>query len=287
MFCGISKAEFLKEDAPKLEQWLGKGYQGKMKYMENHFDMRLDPTKLVPGAKSIISLAFNYFPGNEIPSDAKIARYAWGEDYHDVLKEKLKNLVSELKNDIGDFDCRVFTDSAPIMERQWAAKSGLGWIGKNSLLLNKKEGSYFFLAEIICDLHLDYDVAVKDHCGTCTACIDACPTEAIIGNQLINANKCISYLTIELKESISPDFAKKLDGWVFGCDICQEVCPWNKFSKKHNESAFMPLFKTGLPDKKEWIEMTEEIFKKSFKKSAIKRAGLLKIKQSVQFIINN
>ncbi|MEQ9306217.1 MAG: tRNA epoxyqueuosine(34) reductase QueG, partial [Marinoscillum sp.] len=238
-FCGISKAEFLKEEAPRLEEWLNRGYQGKMGYLENHFDKRLDPTKLVPGAKSVVSLVYNYFPEKEESVEApKIAKYAYGQDYHFVIKDKLKEFMNLIQEEIGEVDGRVFVDSAPVHERAWAAKSGLGWIGKNSLLLNREMGSFFFLAELIIDLELEPDGPMKDYCGTCTACQDACPTNAIPEPYAVDGSRCISYLTIELKDEIPNEFKNKMEGWAFGCDICQDVCPWNRFSKPHNEPAF-------------------------------------------------
>jgi epoxyqueuosine reductase len=280
-FCGISKAEFLKSEAPKLESWLEKDLHGSMQYMENHFEKRLDPTLLVPGAKSVISLMYNYFPSDEKIStqSPKIARYAYGEDYHVVIKDKLFEMVSLLKHEIGEIEGRVFVDSAPVLERAWAAKSGLGWIGKNAMLINKQQGSFFFLAQIISDLELDADGPIKDFCGTCTACIDACPTEAIVDNRVIDSNKCISYLTIELKESIPSSFKNKMEDWVFGCDICQEVCPWNRFSKPHSENRFAPLDAFENLKLEDLLEITDDVFNLHFKKSALsrtKKAGLLR-----------
>lgn len=283
-FCGISKAEFLEEEAPKLEEWLKRGYQGKMSYLENHFDLRLDPTKLVPGAKSIVSLVFNYFPETDLSDGApfKVARYAYGQDYHFVIKDKLKLLMEQLTEQVGNVDGRVFVDSAPVHERAWAAKSGLGWIGKNSLLLNREMGSFFFLAEMILDLELEQDGPIKDYCGTCTACQDACPTDAIPEPFVVDGSRCISYLTIELKDAIPEEFKGKTENWIFGCDICQEVCPWNRFSKPHQEPAFQPQ---GWEDfsKKEWEEMTVEVFQKVFKKSPIKRTGFEGMKRNIKF----
>ena len=316
-FCGISKAGFLEEEAPKLEAWLKRGYHGKMQYMENHFDKRLDPTKLMPGAKSVVSLVYNYFPENDLNeplktrpslrgdeaicttdefplnegrgSDAptsklKIAKYAYGEDYHIVIKEKLKTFLERIQQKIGDIHGRVFVDSAPVMERQWAAKSGIGWIGKNSLLLNKQMGSFFFLAELILDLELEPDGPMKDYCGTCTACIDACPTDAIHEAYIVDASKCISYLTIELKEAIPSEFKGKMDNWIFGCDICQDVCPWNRFSKPHADEKFNPSGEWPQFDKNDWKELTEEIFEKNFSKSAMLRTGFLGMRRNVGFL---
>ncbi|MEQ8680378.1 MAG: tRNA epoxyqueuosine(34) reductase QueG [Cyclobacteriaceae bacterium] len=282
-YCGISEASFLEEEAPKLEEWLNRKYQGKMSYLENHFDKRLDPRKLVPGAKSVISLIYNYFPEKDLASDGyKIAKYAYGKDYHFVIKDKLKTFFEELKNQIGEIDGRVFVDSAPVHERAWAAKSGIGWIGKNSLLLNKEMGSFFFLAELILDLDLVPDGPVKDHCGTCTACMDACPTEAIPEPYAVDGSRCISYLTIELKDEIPSEFRDKMEGWIFGCDICQDVCPWNRFSKPHQEPAFKPGGWENFT-RDEWSELTEEVFRKVFKKSAVKRTKFSGLKRNIYF----
>ncbi|WOK06648.1 tRNA epoxyqueuosine(34) reductase QueG [Imperialibacter roseus] len=283
-FCGIAKAEFLAEEAPRLEEWLTRGYQGKMGYLENHFDMRLDPTKLVPGARSVVSLVYNYYPKakHEKENNFKIAKYAYGQDYHFVIKEKLKTFFSTIQKRIGEVEGRVFVDSAPVHERAWAAKSGLGWVGKNSLLLNKQMGSFFFLAELIIDLELEADGPMKDYCGTCTACQDACPTNAIPEPYVVDGSRCISYLTIELKESIPAEFKEKMENWVFGCDICQDVCPWNRFSKPNHEDAFDPQgwesFTRG-----EWEEMTEETFGRVFRKSAVKRTKFAGLKRNIQF----
>jgi len=283
-FCGIAKAEFLKEDAPRLEQWLQKGYHGSMQYMENHFEKRLDPTKLVPGSKSVVSLLYNYSPGQGLKGKGlKIARYAYGTDYHFVIKNKLKDLVEALKDQLGDFHGRVFVDSAPVMERQWAAKSGMGWMGKHTLLINRDMGSYFFLAELIIDLELSYDGPIQDYCGTCTRCIDACPTDAIT-DYSVDASKCISYLTIELKDSIPEKFSDQMENWIFGCDICQEVCPWNRFAVPHNEAAFDPSKELVEMDDRDWIELTGEVFNKRFKKSAMNRKGYEGLKNTIQFI---
>jgi epoxyqueuosine reductase len=287
-FCGISKAEFLETEAPKLETWLKRGYQGKMSYLENHFDKRLDPRLLVPGAKSVVSLIYNYFPKQDLVADGnlKVAKYAYGEDYHTVVKDKLKEFMALIQEQIGDVQGRVFVDSAPVMERQWAAKSGIGWIGKNSLLLNKQMGSFFFLAELIIDLELEPDLPAKDYCGTCTACIDACPTDAIMANGVIDSNKCISYLTIELKDSIPQEFKGHISNWIFGCDVCQDVCPWNRFSKPNTETRFQPKGDWPNFSKQDWIELTEEIFQKNFGSSAITRTGLKGLSRNVQFVLN-
>tara|TARA_B100000900_G_scaffold103254_1_gene85560 strand:+ start:135 stop:1067 length:933 start_codon:yes stop_codon:yes gene_type:complete len=283
--CGISKAEFLEEEAERLENWLKRGMHGKMSYMERNFDKRLDPTLLVEGAKSVISLSYNYYPQTKIDNGHfKISKYAYGKDYHFVIKEKLKNLLEFIRDEVGDVNGRVFIDSAPILERAWAKKSGLGWIGKNSNLVSKKIGSYFFLCEIILDLELTYDHQDFDHCGTCTACIDACPTEAIEQPNVVNGSKCISYHTIELKENIPNEFKGKFDDWIFGCDICQDVCPWNRFSKSHNEPLFNPDDNLRLMDKCDWLEMTKETFDKVFQKSPLKRTGFDGIKRNIEFL---
>lgn len=284
-FCGISKAEFLEEEAPRLEAWLNAGMHGKMSYMENHFDKRLDPRLLVPGAKSVVSLLYNYFPEKK-PNDhsVKISKYAYNEDYHFVLKDKLKAFLQKIQEEIGDVDGRVFVDSAPVLDKAWAQKSGLGWIGKNANLINKGNGSFFFIAELIIDLELEPDGPVKDYCGTCTACIDACPTEAIVKPYVVDGSKCISYLTIELKEMIPNEFKGKMDDWVFGCDVCQDVCPWNRFSTPHTENRFQPTDTFLNMSKSDWLEMTAEVFDAHFKKSPMKRPGLEKIKGSVLFL---
>lgn len=289
-FCGISRAEFLKEEAPRLEKWLKKGAHGKMSYMENHFDKRLDPTVLVPGAKSVISLLYNYYPdqdfADEYPESPKLAKYAYGKDYHFVIKEKLKTLFQDLQAEIGHIEGRVFVDSAPVMERQWAEKSGLGWLGKNTLLINKGRGSFFFLAELIIDLELEPDGPIKDYCGTCTRCIDACPTDAITPYQL-DASKCISYLTIELKEGIPEEFKNQMENWAFGCDICQDVCPWNRFSSPHKEPAFLPPEELLELFNNNWQDLTEEIFGAAFRKSAVKRTKLEGLKRNLKFLKNS
>lgn len=285
-FCGISKAEFLEDEASKVEEWLARGYQGKMHYLENYFDKRLDPTRLVPGAKSVISLLYNYYPQKDLaPQSAlKVAKYAYGEDYHLVIKDKLKIFLDEIREKIGEVHGRAFVDSAPVMERAWAKRSGLGWIGKNSLLLNREMGSFFFLAELIIDLELDYDGPVKDYCGTCTACMDACPTEAIPAPYVVDGSKCISYFTIELKEEIPAEVKGKFENWVFGCDICQDVCPWNRFSKPHHESRFNAHPDLEKMSQQDWREITDEVFEKLFKKSAVKRTKLSGLKRNVEFL---
>ena len=329
MGAGISRAEHMDLEARHLEQWLNQGYQGEMAYMANHFDLRVDPTKLVPGAKSVISLVYNYYPEEkeaeakaeakkmEMPdarhADArqkltthnsqltkanassdtaqpskeesfKISRYANGEDYHKVVRRKLKALVSDLKKELGDFHARVFVDSAPVLERDWAKRSGQGWIGKNTLLIHPKKGSYFFLAEIILDVELEYDHPMRDHCGTCTKCIDACPTDAISSEgYILDGSKCISYLTIELKSQIPESFKDQMEGWIFGCDICQEVCPWNRFSIPHHEPAFDMPKKLEEMKSDDWIELTQEVFGEMFSQSPVKRAGYEKLMKTIQF----
>ncbi|MBC8046809.1 MAG: tRNA epoxyqueuosine(34) reductase QueG [Fimbriimonadaceae bacterium] len=288
-FCGISKAGQLDDEARHLELWLKQNRNGKMQYMENHFDNRIDPSKLVPGAKSVISLMYNYFTTTKQKdsSAAKISQYAYGEDYHDVIKNKLHAFIAELRNEIGDFHCRIFVDSAPVLEKAWAKKSGIGWQGKNTNIINPKAGSFFFLAEIICDLELEYDGPIKDYCGSCTACIDACPTDALHDPYFIDATKCISYLTIELKDEILPaEFKNKMDNWMFGCDVCQDVCPWNKFSKQHDEPKFNPSNDLINMNKNDWKEITEEIFNSLFKNSAIKRTKYRGLKRNIRFISN-
>jgi epoxyqueuosine reductase len=284
--CGIAKAGFLQEEAPKLEQWLQEGRHGKMSYMENHFDKRLDPTVLVPGAKSVVSLLLNYHTEEKQsdPEAPKISTYAYGQDYHTVIKEKLTQLMLHLREEIGEIDGRVFVDSAPVMDKAWASKAGLGWVGKNTNLISKQVGSFFFIAELIIDLELEYDLPVTDHCGNCTACLDACPTEALIAPYQIDGSKCISYATIELKEAIPDTFRDKMEGWAFGCDICQTVCPWNRFATPHQETAFMP--KKELLDftSKEWHELTEETFKRVFQKSAVKRAKFSGLERNIKFL---
>lgn len=285
-YAGISKAGFLEDEAPRLTQWLERENHGKMSYMENHFDKRLDPTLLVPGAKSVVSLLYNYYTPEQQndPQAPKISKYAYGKDYHKIIKKKLKAFIQELKKQIGDIDGRIFVDSAPVMEKAWAEKSGLGWVGKHTNLINKDQGSFFFIAELICDIELEEDGPIKDYCGTCTKCIDACPTDALSPYK-IDASKCISYLTIELKDELIPsEFKGKMDNWMFGCDICQDVCPWNRFSKKHQESKFDP--KKELLDMKpsDWQELTHEVFDKIFEGSAVKRTKFEGLKRNIDFL---
>ena len=286
-FVGIAKAEQMDQEARRLEAWLNQGLHGKMGYMANHFDKRIDPRKLVDGAKSVVTLLFNYFT-DEKQTDLnapKISKYARGKDYHLVVKDKLKDLMHFINDEIGEVSGRVFVDSAPVLERDWAKRSGTGWIGKNTLLINPKAGSYFFLAELIIDLELVYDSPMKDYCGTCTRCIDACPTEAISPEgYLMDGSKCISYLTIELKdEIIPPQYKSQMEGWMFGCDICQDVCPWNRFSKKHDEPQFEPHSKLLEMTKEEWFDITEDVFKEIFKNSAVKRTKYEGLKRNIDF----
>ena len=286
--CGISQARFLKEEKKKFEDWLNHGYHGSMDYLNKNFDKRLDPRKLVHGSKSVISLTYNYYPPKKLvgKNNFIISKYAYGKDYHKILKKKLRKLFFFMKENIGNIEGRVFVDSAPVHERAWAKLSGLGWIGKNSLLINKKMGSYFFIAEIISDLDLEYDSPVSDMCGKCTRCIDACPTDAITKAQVIDAQKCISYLTIENKKKIPKELQKNMNGYIFGCDICQEVCPWNRFSKPHNEESFLPNKEIKKYRKKDWIELTEETFNIIFKGSAIKRTKYKGLKRNIKAYLN-
>jgi epoxyqueuosine reductase len=296
-FCGISKAEFLEEEAPRLEKWLKEEKHGKMQYMEKHFDLRLDPTKLMPGAKSVISLLLNYFPETSPPNplsrgrgvsegrgEVKISKYAYGKDYHFVIKEKLKELIAFIQQNIGEVNARGFVDSAPVMDKVWAKKSGLGWIGKHSNLIAKDHGSFFFIAELIVDLDLEYDGPVADYCGTCTKCIDACPTDAITEPYVVDGSKCISYFTIELKENIPAEMKGKFENWMFGCDVCQDVCPWNSFSTPHNEPHFRPKPEILNFTKKDWAEISEETFKKTFADSPLARPKYEGIKRNLEFL---
>lgn len=284
-YCGISQATFLEEEAPRLENWLKNNMHGEMNYMENHFDKRLDPRLLVPGAKSVVSLLLNYFPAEQQnPNSYKISKYAYGEDYHFVIKDKLKDLLHFIKDEIGEVDGRVFVDSAPVLDKAWAAKSGLGWVGKNNNLIRKTEGSFFFVAELIIDLELQYDTATTNHCGSCTACIDACPTQAIESPYIVNGSKCISYLTIELKDAIPDEFSGKLDDWMYGCDVCQDVCPWNRFAKPNAEPLFKPKPTLIDYDKQQWNDLTNELFNEIFKKSAVKRTKFSGLVRNIGFL---
>ena len=286
-FVGISKAEELTQEALRLEKWLNKGYHGKMGYMENHFDKRIDPRNLVEDSKSVVTLLYNYYTP-EVQHDEsapKISKYAYGADYHDVIKEKLKQLLDDFRQKVGDVHGRCFVDSAPVMEREWAKRSGTGWLGKNTLLIHPKRGSYFFLAEIILDIELESDGAIKDYCGRCTRCIDACPTEAIApSGYLLDSSKCISYLTIELRDALPSEFQGKMDNWMYGCDICQDVCPWNRFAQKHAEPAFTPHPDLLNMNKQDWQELTEDVFKKVFSKSAVKRTKFQGLARNISFL---
>ncbi|GER58291.1 epoxyqueuosine reductase [Patiriisocius marinus] len=288
MSCGVSKAGFLEEEAPRLESWLNKNMNGEMAYMENHFDKRLDPTLLVEGSKSVISLLLNYYP-QELQKDTsyKISKYAYGTDYHFVIKDKLKKLLHFIREEIGEVNGRAFVDSAPVLDKAWAAKSGLGWIGKHSNLLSQKVGSFYFIAELIVDLELEYDYAVTDHCGNCTACIDACPTQAIVDPYIVDGSKCISYFTIELKDELPSSFKGKFDDWMFGCDVCQDVCPWNRFSKSHKEPLFNPNPSLLTNSKKDWEEITRDVFAEIFKKSAVKRTKFEGLIRNINFLNNS
>lgn len=286
--CGISKSGFLEEDAKPFEAYLKNNFHGEMQYMENYFDKRLDTTKLVEGSKSVISLSYNYFPEEQISSidNFMISKYAYGEDYHEIIKEILRDMVAELQEEIGDFHFRIFVDSAPVLERSWGRKSGIGWVGKNANLITKQRGSFFFLAEIICDLELIPDSPTTDHCGTCTSCIDACPTDAIVGDKIIDGSKCISYSTIELKNEIPESFRDKMEDWMFGCDICQDVCPWNRFSVAHNQPKFHPNEFLKKYRKSEWKEITQELFSEIFRKSPVKRTKFAGLKRNIEFLEN-
>jgi len=287
MFCGIAKAGFLEEEAPRLESWLKAGMHGEMQYMENHFDKRLDPRLLVDDAKSVISLGLNYYTDTQQtdPLSPKISKYALGDDYHQVIKEKLKRLLAVLNEKIGAVGGRAFVDSAPVLDKAWAKKAGLGWIAKNSNLINTKAGSFFFLAELIVDIDLEYDIEpTADHCGTCTRCIDACPTEAIVAPYVVDGSRCISYLTIELKNEIPQEFKGKMDDWMFGCDICQDVCPWNKFSVLHQEPAFKPHPDLLNLNRRDWEDITDDVFRRVFKNSAVKRTKFNGLKRNIAFL---
>ena len=283
--CGISKAGFLEQEAPRLENWLNNQMNGQMSYMENHFDKRLNPTLLVDDVKSVISLLLNYYPSEiQNQNSYKISKYAYGQDYHHVIKEKLKELLHFIQTEIGEVSGRAFVDSAPVLDKAWAAKSGLGWVGKNSNLITQKVGSFYFIAELIIDLELEYDTPTTDHCGSCTACLDACPTEAIVAPYVVDGSKCISYFTIELKDNLPQEMKGKFDDWMFGCDVCQDVCPWNRFSKPNNE----PLFQTNKEilnfSKSEWEEITVDTFQKVFKNSAVKRTKYEGLLRNINFL---
>lgn len=285
MACGISKAGFLEEEAPRLEQWLNSQKHGQMSFMEDHFDKRLNPILLMDGAKSVVSLLINYYPPEiQIEGSYKISKYAYGKDYHNVILKKLRKLLRSIKAEIGEVSGRAFIDIAPIMDKAWAAKSGLGWIGKNSNLITQKVGSFYFIAELILDLELEYDNPTTDHCGSCTACIDACPTQAIIAPYVVDGSKCISYFTIELKDNLPTEMKGKFEDWAFGCDICQDVCPWNRFSKSHSEPLLNPHPELLSYSKKEWEEITDEVFNEVFKNSPLKRAKLEGLKRNIDFL---
>jgi epoxyqueuosine reductase len=285
-YCGIARAQRLDEDARRLETWLKQGMHGSMQYMENYFDLRIDPTRLVPGAKSVISLLKNYYPSGALTGEAKISKYAYGQDYHEVIKADLKKMIQALQEKIGRFNGRGFVDSAPVLERSWAQKTGLGWVGRNGNLITKQSGSFFFIATLIIDVELQYDEPfAKDFCGSCRKCIDACPTEAILPDKIINGSKCISYFTIELKEEVIPDEMKgKFQNWMFGCDVCQDVCPWNRFSKPHQETAFQPLPELLNLSTSQWEELSEEAFKKIFRHSPLSRSKYKGIKRNLKFL---
>jgi epoxyqueuosine reductase len=290
LFCGIAKAGFLEEEAPRLEAWLKQDMQGEMHYMENYFDKRLDPRLLVDDAKSIISLGLNYYTeqAQSDPSAPKISKYAYGVDYHHVIKAKLKQLLEIINEKIGDVGGRAFVDSAPVLDKAWAKRAGIGWVGKNTNLINTKKGSFFFLCELIVDIELDYDVpSTIDHCGTCTRCIDACPTEAIVAPYVVDGSRCISYLTIELKDKIPTEFQGKMDNWMFGCDVCQDVCPWNRFSVLNHEQAFKPKPELLEMNNREWQDITEDVFQKVFKDSPVKRTKFSGLKRNIEFLKNS
>lgn len=290
-FCGIAKAEFLETEALLLEKWLKNNMHGKMSYMEAHFDKRLNPKLLVEGAKSVISVLLNYYPQEDLakkdPENFKISKYAYGEDYHFVMKRKLRELLNFIRENIGEVNGRAFVDSAPVMDKVWAKRSGLGWIGKHTNLINRKLGSFFFIGELIIDLELTYDTPIGDYCGTCKRCIEACPTEAIVSPYVVDGNKCISYLTIELKEEIPQEFQAKMNNWIFGCDVCQDVCPWNRFAKPHNTAEFTPNTYLQNMQKRDWLEITEEVFARIFPKSAVKRAKLKGLQRNIRFASSN
>ncbi len=283
--CGISRADFLEEEAPRLERWLRQGMHGEMAYMENHFDKRLDPRKLVPGAKSVVSLLLNYFPpARQQEGTYQVSKYAYGEDYHRVIKDKLHELLAYITTEIGQVQGRAFVDSAPVLDKAWAARSGLGWIGKNANLLTKEVGSFYFIAELILDLDLEADGPVTDHCGTCTACLDACPTQAIVQPYVVDASRCISYFTIELKNQIPSEFKGEWQDWIFGCDVCQDVCPWNRFAKPHQERRFTPQNELLEMSRGDWEELTAEAFAGLFPKSAVKRTKFDGLTRNIRFL---
>lgn len=283
--CGISKATFLEDEAPRLEKWLKDKRHGEMSYMENHFDMRLDPRLIFDDAKSVISLLLNYYPSEQQnPESYKISKYAYGQDYHFVIKDKLKILLETLNEQIGEINGRAFVDSAPVLDKAWAQRSGLGWVGKNNNLISKKTGSFFFVCELVVDIELDYDNPTTDHCGKCTACIDACPTQAIVEPYLVDGSKCISYFTIELKDAIPNEMKGKFDDWMFGCDVCQDVCPWNRFSKPHTEPLFQPHTNLIKYNKSDWDDISSEVFNQIFKKSAVKRTKLSGLHRNIAFL---
>ncbi len=286
MYCGVSKADFLEEEAPRLERWLNQNMHGQMHYMENHFDKRLDPRLLVDGAKSVVSLLLNYFPEEKQPEDGtyKISKYAYGTDYHFVIKDKLKELLAYINEAVGEVGGRCFVDSAPVLDKAWAKKSGLGWVGKNSNLITPQVGSFYFIAELIIDLELEPDGPIKDYCGSCTRCLDACPTDAITAPYVVDGSKCISYFTIELKDQLPQEMEGKFGNWIFGCDICQDVCPWNRFSKPHREAAFVPHPHLTEMKTSDWQELTKEVFAQLFKKSAVKRTGYSGLLRNIQFV---
>lgn len=285
-YCGISKADLLEDEIPRFESYLEKGYHGEMKYLENHFEKRMDPRKLVEGSKSVVSLLFNYYPEEQQnnASSFQISKYAYGEDYHFVVKEKLKRFMQAIQEQVGEVGGRFFVDSAPVLDKAWAARSGAGWIGKHSNLITKRQGSFFFIAEMILDLELEPDGPIKDYCGSCTRCIDACPTDAIVKDKVVDGSRCISYLTIELKNEIPLEFMGKMNDWIFGCDICQDVCPWNRFSLSHSVDAFKATDGLLGLNKKDWEELSELSFAELFKKSAIKRTGFIGLKRNIRFL---
>ena len=283
--CGVSVAGFLEQEAPRLEQWLKNSYHGQMQYMENHFDKRLDPRLLVDGAKSVVSLLLNYYPHEFQNDDSyKLSKYAYGQDYHHVIKAKLQELVAYIETEIGEVNGRVFIDSAPVLDKAWAAKSGLGWIGKNANLITKGTGSFYFIAELILDLPLQPDGPTTDHCGSCTACLDACPTQAIVAPYTVDGSKCISYFTIELKEQLPVTQKGQFDDWMFGCDVCQDVCPWNRFSKPHATPEFSPHPDLLQLTKSDWDELTQDVFQKLFKGSAVKRTKFAGLQRNIAFL---